>query len=246
MLSSYEEIEIAKFQQHSNAWWDKSGPFATLHEINDLRSRWIAQWVDLKGRLVLDVGCGGGLLADRLSRIYKAKVVGLDLDSQAIAVAKQHAQAVQNESVDFFNKGIADLLLDRQYSHKFDVVTCLEVLEHVANPIEMIRGCSELVKPQGWVFLSTLNRSATSYFESVVVAEYLLNLLPKGLHDYNHFIKPSEMAEYCRDSELFVKNITGVSYNPWSRRFRLIAVPKTNYLIATQKLTFDDDKSRFV
>ena len=228
-----DPAELAKFSDLAHRWWDVDGEFKPLHRINPLRLGWIVDRVPLKGQRVLDIGCGGGILADAMAR-QGAEVLGIDLAAKPLAVAQLHALDVQTQGVSYREISAEDLA-DEQ-PHSFDVVTCMEMLEHVPHPSSVVRACSKLVKSGGWVFFSTLNRNPKSFAFAIVGAEYILNLLPRGTHEYAKLIRPSELVAWCRDSGLALQATKGMEYNPFTQRYWLSADTSVNYLIATQKI----------
>ena len=228
-----DPAELAKFSDLAHRWWDVDGEFKPLHRINPLRLGWIVDRVPLKGQRVLDIGCGGGILADAMAR-QGAEVLGIDLAAKPLAVAQLHALDVQTQGVSYREISAEDLA-DEQ-PHSFDVVTCMEMLEHVPDPSSVVRACSKLVKSGGWVFFSTLNRNPKSFAFAIVGAEYILNLLPRGTHEYAKLIRPSELVAWCRDSGLALQATKGMEYNPFTQRYWLSADTSVNYLIATQKI----------
>jgi len=227
-----DPAELAKFSDLAHRWWDEDSEFRPLHQINPLRLDWIASTCPLQGMAVLDVGCGGGILADSMAR-RGAQVLGIDLATKPLRVAQLHALEAQTPNVDYREVSAEDLA--REQPGQYDVVTCMEMLEHVPDPGAIVQACSELVKPGGWVFFSTLNRNAKSFMFAIVGAEYLLNLLPKGTHSYDRLIRPSELARYCRDSGLELRQTRGMEYNPLTQRYWLSADTSVNYLLATRK-----------
>ncbi len=227
-----DPAELAKFSDLAHRWWDKDSEFRPLHQINPLRLDWIASICPLQGVAALDVGCGGGILADSMAR-RGAQVLGIDLATKPLRVAQLHALEAQTPNVDYREVSAEDLA--REQPGQYDVVTCMEMLEHVPDPGAIVRACSELVKPGGWVFFSTLNRNAKSFLFAIVGAEYLLNMLPKGTHSYDRLIRPSELARYCRDSGLDLCQTRGMEYNPVTQRYWLSADTSVNYLLATRR-----------
>lgn len=227
-----DPAELAKFSELAHRWWDPESEFRPLHQINPLRLDWIHQLSALQGKTVLDVGCGGGILADAMAR-KGAKVLGIDLSTKALKVAQLHALEAQTPDVQY--REISAEALAQERPGTFDVVTCMEMLEHVPDPASVVRACATLVKPGGWVFFSTLNRSTKSFLFAIVGAEYLLNLLPRGTHEYAKMIRPSELARYCRSADLELRHTRGMEYNPLTRRYWLSADTSVNYLFATQK-----------
>ena len=226
-----DPAELDKFSKLAHRWWDPAGEFRPLHEINPLRLDWIARHASLEGAAVLDVGCGGGILAEAMAR-RGAKVTGIDLSEKALKVAQLHLLEskleVQYESISVEDYGAA-------HAGKFDVVTCMELLEHVPEPAAMVAACARLVRPGGPVFFSTINRNPKSYLFAVVGAEYLLKLLPKGTHDYLRFIKPSELSRWSREAGLSTGELIGMSYNPITRRYWLGRDCDVNYLLHTTR-----------
>jgi 2-polyprenyl-6-hydroxyphenyl methylase/3-demethylubiquinone-9 3-methyltransferase len=227
-----DPAELAKFSDLAHRWWDKEGEFRPLHQINPLRLEWINSLCPLKGQQVLDVGCGGGILTDAMSHAG-AQVLGIDLSAKALKVAQLHALEAQTPDVQYREVSV-EALAELQPA-SFDSVTCMEMLEHVPDPASVVRACAKLVKPGGWVFFSTLNRSPKSFLLAVVGAEYILNMLPRGTHEYAKMIRPSELASYCRTSGLNLQHTKGMGYNPLNQRYWLNADTSVNYLFATQK-----------
>lgn len=224
-------LELQKFGELAHKWWDKNSEFKPLHELNPLRLNWIDSIANLKGKRVLDVGCGGGILSE--SMFFKgADVVGIDLGEKALSVAKLH-QLESGAKVDY--QYIAVEQLATQLPESFDVVTCMEMLEHVPDPISIVVACARLVKPGGSVFFSTINRNAKAYLYAVIGAEYVLNLLPKGTHDYAKFIKPSELSTWARNADLNVNTLRGMSYNPMTQHYSLGDDVSVNYMMHTTK-----------
>jgi len=227
-----DPAELAKFSDLAHRWWDMEGEFRPLHQINPLRMEWINSVCPLKGQQILDVGCGGGILADAMAR-SGAMVTGIDLAAKALRVAQLHALEAQTPNVQYREISVEALAAEQPSS--FDAVTCMEMLEHVPDPASVVRACATLVKPGGWVFFSTLNRSPKSFLFAIVGAEYVLNLLPRGTHEYAKMIRPSELASYCRSASLDLRHTRGMAYNPLTRRYWLSADTSVNYLFATQK-----------
>ena len=227
-----DPAELAKVSDLAHRWWDKEGEFRPLHDINPARLDWINGLSPLAGASVLDVGCGGGILADAMAR-SGAAVTGIDLAAKALRVAQLHALEAQTVGVTY--REISAEGLAAEQAGSFDTVTCMEMLEHVPDPASVVRACASLVKPGGWVYFSTLNRSPKSFLFAIVGAEYLLNLLPRGTHDYAKLIRPSELATYCRAAGLELQHTRGMAYNPLTRRTRLNDDASVNYLFATRK-----------
>jgi 2-polyprenyl-6-hydroxyphenyl methylase / 3-demethylubiquinone-9 3-methyltransferase len=229
---NFDPAELAKFSDLAHRWWDTESEFRPLHQINPLRLDWITSLVSLEGKRVLDVGCGGGILADSMAR-RGAEVVGIDLATKALKVAKLHALEAETQGVNY--REISAEALAAQQPGSFDVVTCMEMLEHVPDPSLIVKACAELVKPGGYVFFSTINRNAKAFLFAIVGAEYLLNLLPRGTHEYGKLIKPSELAAYCRAVELDLHQTKGMEYNPLTRRYSLSGDTSVNYMQMTRK-----------
>lgn len=229
---NFDPAELAKFSDLAHRWWDTESEFRPLHQINPLRLGWIEGLVPLKGLRVLDVGCGGGILADAMAR-KGADVLGIDLATKALKVAQLHALEAQTEGVQY--REISAEALAAEKPGSFDVVTCMEMLEHVPDPSSIVKACAALVKPGGYVFFSTINRNAKAFLFAIVGAEYVLNMLPRGTHEYAKLIKPSELAGYCRASGLSLEQTRGMEYNPLTRHYWLSADTSVNYMLATQK-----------
>jgi 2-polyprenyl-6-hydroxyphenyl methylase/3-demethylubiquinone-9 3-methyltransferase len=223
--------ELDKFSQLAHRWWDPDSEFKPLHEINPLRLGWIEKHAGISGQKVLDVGCGGGILSESMAQ-RGALVTGIDLSDKALGVARLHLLESGN-SVDY-QKISAEELADQAVGH-FDMVTCMEMLEHVPNPASTIAACAALVKPGGHVFFSTINRNAKAYLLAVIGAEYLLKMLPKGTHDYAKFIKPSELSRWAKSVRLEPDELIGMSYNPLNQRYSLGRDTDVNYLMHTVK-----------
>ena len=223
--------EIAKFEKLAARWWDPTSEFRPLHEINPLRLDWIDARVKLAGKKVLDVGCGGGILSESMAA-RGARVTGIDLGEAPLAVARLHLKE-SGQQVDYRRIAAEDLA--REQPAAFDVVTCLEMLEHVPDPAATVAACAQLVKPGGQVFFSTLNRNPKSWLFAIVGAEYLLKLLPRGTHDYMKFIRPSELERWCRHAGLAVREFTGMHYNPLTQRYTLGPGVDVNYLLHAER-----------
>lgn len=228
-----DPAELAKFSDLAHRWWDADGEFRPLHQINPLRLDWINGLCPVQGQRVLDVGCGGGILTDSLARAG-ATATGIDLSSKALRVAQLHALDAQTPNVNYREISAEALALEAPAS--FDMVTCMEMLEHVPDPASVVRACATLVKPGGWVFFSTLNRNPKSFLLAIVGAEYVLGMLPRGTHEYAKMIRPSELAGFCRNAGLTVTHSKGLSFNPLTQRYWLNSDTSVNYLLATQKL----------
>ena len=232
MNTNVDPAELAKFSELAHRWWDTNSEFRPLHQINPLRLDWIQTMVPLKDKQVLDVGCGGGILSDAMARVG-AHVTGIDLATKSLKVAQLHALETQTPNVNYREVSAEAMAADMPAS--FDVVTCMEMLEHVPDPASVVKACATLVKPGGWVFFSTLNRNPKSFLFAILGAEYVLNLLPKGTHEYAKFIKPSELAADCRAAGLDLQATKGLQYNPITRRYWLDGNTSVNYMIATQR-----------
>ncbi|WP_310625164.1 bifunctional 2-polyprenyl-6-hydroxyphenol methylase/3-demethylubiquinol 3-O-methyltransferase UbiG [Limnohabitans sp.] len=224
--------ELAKFSDLAHRWWDPESEFRPLHQINPLRLDWINSIAPLQGKKVLDVGCGGGILTDAMAR-SGAHTLGIDLAAKSLKVAQLHALEAQTLNVQYREVAVEALATEQPAS--FDVVTCMEMLEHVPDPSSIVRACAQLAKPGGRVFFSTLNRNAKSFLFAIVGAEYVLNMLPRGTHEYAKFIRPSELARDCREADLEWQHTRGMEYNPLTRRYWLSADTSVNYLVATQR-----------
>lgn len=218
--------EIAKFEELASRWWDAQGEFKPLHEINPLRLHYIDERANIEGKKVLDVGCGGGILSESMAQ-RGAKVTAIDMGKAPLSVARLHAMEADVE-VDYQQITVEELAI--KMPGEFDTVTCMEMLEHVPDPASVINACCQLVKPGGSVFLSTINRNPKSYLFAIVGAEYILNMLPKGTHDYEKFIRPSELDEWARKSQLELKDITGMTYNPLTKSYKLGRDVDVNYM----------------
>lgn len=229
-----DAAEVAKFEALASRWWDPQGEFKPLHEINPLRLDFIDARAGLAGKKVLDVGCGGGILSESMAN-RGAKVTGIDLGEAPLAVARLHAEE-RGVEVDYQHISVEAMAI--QKPGFYDAVTCMEMLEHVPDPASVIRACSALVRPGGYVFFSTLNRTAKSYAFAILGAEYVLRLLPRGTHNYAKFIRPSEMAAWSRDSGLEVREQTGLTYNPLTRHYRLVGHDvSVNYMMYCRKVS---------
>jgi 2-polyprenyl-6-hydroxyphenyl methylase/3-demethylubiquinone-9 3-methyltransferase len=227
-----DPAELAKFSDLAHRWWDPDSEFRPLHQINPLRLGWIDGLAGLAGKRVLDIGCGGGILSDSMAR-KGANVTGIDLSVKALRVAQLHALEAGTANVSYQEISAEDMAQEQPGA--FDVVACMEMLEHVPDPASVVRACADLVKPGGWVFFSTLNRNAKAFLFAVLGAEYLLQLLPKGTHEYAKFIRPSELASYCRAAGLELDQTRGMEYNPFTQRYWLSGDTSVNYLFATRK-----------
>ena len=226
-----DPAELQKFSELAHRWWDPASEFKPLHDINPLRLGWINGKADLLDKTVLDVGCGGGILTESMA-CAGAKVTGIDLSEKALSVARLHLFE-SGHSVDYRLISAEDLAAEMP-AH-FDVVTCMEMLEHVPDPASTIAACAHLVKPGGHVFFSTLNRNLKAYVQAIIGAEYVLNMLPRGTHEYAKFIKPSELSRHCRNAGLDSHELIGLSYNPLSRVYSLGRNTDVNYLLHTRR-----------
>jgi len=225
-----DQNELEKFSQLAHRWWDPHSEFKPLHAINPLRLEWIDHNAGLAGKKILDIGCGGGILSESMAQ-RGADVTGIDLSEKALGVARLHLLESGNQ-VDYRN--ISAEALAEQTAGTYDIITCMEMLEHVPSPASIISACSALVKPGGHVFFSTLNRNPKAYLFAVVGAEYVLNMLPKGTHDYAKFIKPSELSRWAKSVGLEPDELIGMSYNPFSQRYSLGRDTSVNYLLHTR------------
>jgi len=231
-MTNVDPQELAKFSELAHRWWDPDSEFRPLHQINPLRLEWIDSMAHLKGQRALDVGCGGGILAEAMAR-RASQVTGIDLATRPLGVARLHALEAGVENIEY--REIAAEALAAEAPCRFDVVTCMEMLEHVPDPSSVVRACATLVRPGGWVFFSTLNRNPKSFLFAIIGAEYVLRLLPKGTHEYARFIRPSELARWTRESGLTLEGSKGMEYNPLTRRYRLSGDTSVNYLFACRR-----------
>jgi 2-polyprenyl-6-hydroxyphenyl methylase/3-demethylubiquinone-9 3-methyltransferase len=231
-MNNVDAQELAKFSDLAHRWWDPESEFRPLHQINPLRLEWIDELATLKGKRVLDVGCGGGILAEAMAR-RAAHVTGIDLAAKPLGVARLHALEAEVENIDY--REIATEALAAEAPGAFDVVTCMEMLEHVPDPSAVVRACAQLARPGGWVFFSTLNRNPKSFLFAIVGAEYVLRLLPRGTHAYAKVLRPSELARWCRDAGLATQSSRGMEYNPLTRRYWLSGDTSVNYLLACRR-----------
>ena len=231
-MTNADPQELAKFSDLAHRWWDLEGEFKPLHQINPLRLGWIDGLAPLAGRRALDVGCGGGVLSDAMAR-RGARVLGIDLSAKALKVAQLHALEAGTAEVEYREVSAEDLA--QELPAAFDTVTCMEMLEHVPDPKSIVDACAALVKPGGWAFFSTLNRSPKAFLFAIVGAEHVLDLLPKGTHEYARFIRPSELAQWCRDAGLELRATRGMTYNPITQRYALGDDTSVNYLVACSR-----------
>jgi len=227
MNNNIDQQELAKFAKLAAHWWDTNGELKTLHQLNPIRLDYIKNKAVLAGKSVIDIGCGGGILAESMA-LCGANVTGIDMNPSLIEVAKLH-QLESKIKINYLHTS-AEAIAE-QYPGQYDVVTCLELLEHVPNPASIVQACKQLLKPGGHVFFSTLNRNPKAYLFAILGAEYLFRLLPKNTHDYAKFIRPSELNHWARNADLTPQDITGISYNPWSQQVKLTADVSINYLL---------------
>lgn len=227
-----DPAELAKFSDLAHRWWDTESEFRPLHQINPLRLGWINEIAPVQEKRALDVGCGGGILADAMARLG-ADVLGIDLATKALRVAQLHALEAQTPRVQYREISAEGLALEQPEG--FDVVACMEMLEHVPDPASVVRACARLAKSGGHVFFSTLNRNPKSFLFAIVGAEYVLNMLPRGTHEYAKFIRPSELASYARSAGLDLLETKGLQYNPLTRRYWLSRDTSVNYMLAFRK-----------
>ena len=233
-MQNVDAQELAKFSELAHRWWDPDSEFRPLHQINPLRLDWIDELAVLRGKTVLDIGCGGGILAEAMAR-RAARVTGVDLATKPLGVARLHALETGVANVEY--REISAEAIAAEQPGAFDVVTCMEMLEHVPDPSSVVRACATLVRPGGWVFFSTLNRNPKSFLLAIIGAEYVLKLLPRGTHEYARFIRPSELARWSRESGLDIQGTRGMEYNPITKRYRLSGDTSVNYLIACRRAT---------
>jgi len=226
-----DPLELQKFSELAHRWWDPTSEFRPLHEINPLRLEWINALVPLAGKRVLDVGCGGGILAEAIAK-KGANIKGIDLSEKALKVAELHSL---ESGVQVSYELIAAEALAAREAGQYDVVTCMEMLEHVPDPSAIVQACATLVKPGGRLFFSTLNRNPKSYLFAIIGAEYMLRLLPRGTHDYAKFIKPAELSQFARNANLEVQALKGMTYNPLTKIYSLNHDTDVNYLMACSK-----------
>ena len=232
MMTNADPQELAKFGDLAHKWWDPESEFRPLHEINPLRLDWIDQLSAIRGKRVVDVGCGGGILAESMAR-RGADVLGIDLSERPLKVAQLHAMEAGVANLDY--RSVSAEALAAEQPGQFDVVTCMEMLEHVPNPASVVKACTDMAKPGGWVFFSTINRNPKAYLFAILGAEYLLKMLPKGTHEFARFIQPAELARWCREAGLDIGQFKGMEYNPITRRYWLSGDTSVNYLLACRK-----------
>lgn len=225
--------ELDKFASHAHHWWDSSGPLHTLHAINPLRLDWISSIAPVRGARIVDVGCGGGLLSEGLAKAGAASVLGIDLASKSIKVAQLHAMEAGLANLQYQTVSAEELATQQAGQH--DMVTCMEMLEHVPDPASIVQACADLVRPGGWVLFSTINQSPKAFLHAILGAEYLLGMVPKGTHEFAKLIPPATLAGMCRSSGLDVHSMTGLTYSPLSQRYRLTPSVEVNYFLAARK-----------
>jgi 2-polyprenyl-6-hydroxyphenyl methylase/3-demethylubiquinone-9 3-methyltransferase len=238
MTINADPQELAKFSDLAHRWWDPTSEFKPLHQINPLRLDWIERTLGadgVRGRQVLDVGCGGGILAEAMARRGAAHVLGVDLAVKPLKVAQLHALEAGIDNISYREVAIEGLAAEQPAA--FDVVTCMEMLEHVPDPASVVGACAALVRPGGQLFFSTINRNPKSFLFAIVGAEHVLKLLPKGTHEYAKFIRPSELARWCRDAGLALEHSRGLQYNPLTGRYWLSDDTSVNYLLACRRPT---------
>jgi 2-polyprenyl-6-hydroxyphenyl methylase/3-demethylubiquinone-9 3-methyltransferase len=231
-MTNADPHELAKFSDLAHRWWDPKSEFAPLHQINPLRLDWLDGLASLAGKRVVDVGCGGGILAESMA-LRGADVLGIDLAGKALKVAQLHALESGVAHLEYREVAAEDLAMSDPA--QFDVVTCMEMLEHVPDPSSIIDACARMTKPGGWIFFSTINRNPKAFLFAIIGAEHVLNLLPKGTHEYARFIKPAELARWCRDAGIDGQQTRGLEYNIVTRRYKLSANTDVNYLVACRK-----------
>ncbi|CAH0354688.1 bifunctional 2-polyprenyl-6-hydroxyphenol methylase/3-demethylubiquinol 3-O-methyltransferase UbiG [Aquabacterium sp. CECT 9606] len=231
-MTNADPQELAKFSDLAHRWWDPESEFRPLHQINPLRLDWIDQQANINGKRVVDVGCGGGILAESMAR-RGANVLGIDLADRPLKVAQLHAMESGVANLDY--RSVSAEALAAEQPGQFDVVTCMEMLEHVPDPSSVVRACAQMAKPGGWIFFSTLNRNPKSFLFAIVGAEYLLKLLPKGTHEFARFIRPAELTRWAREADLSTTQMKGLEYNPITRRYWLSGDTSVNYMIACRK-----------
>ena len=231
-MDNVDHKEIAKFSALAHSWWDPNGDSKLLHELNPSRLAWITQHINVNEKKILDVGCGGGILAESMARLG-AKVKGIDLAKKTLNTAKLHSLE-SLLTINYEETSAEDLA--KKEKEQYDAVTCMEMLEHVPQPSSIVYACAELVKPQGYVFFSTINRTLQAYLLAIIGAEYLCRLLKRGTHDYAKFIQPAELASHARTAGLEIQQITGIHYNPLLQQFTLNQHPSVNYFMVCKKI----------
>lgn len=232
MTNNVDPAEIAKFEALASRWWDPDSDFKPLHDLNPVRMGYIDRYVNVAGLKVLDIGCGGGILSETLAK-RGAEVTGIDMTDAPLQVAKLHALDQGVENVQYRQMTAEDLAAEAP--GQFDVITCMEMLEHVPDPSQILKACNTLLKPGGKAFFSTINRNPKAWLFAIVGAEYVMQLLPKGTHDFKKFIRPSELSRFARNAELKTLNLMGMSYNPVTKGLKLTPDVSVNYLMATEK-----------
>ena len=231
-MSNVDPLELEKFNQLAHRWWDPNSEFKPLHDINPLRLDYIDRLAGLDRKAALDVGCGGGILSEAMAA-RGAKVTGIDLGDRPLKVAQLHLLE-SGLTVEYRKVAVEELAVEQP--HHYDIVTCMEMLEHVPDPASIVAACARLLRPGGWCFFSTINRNAKAYLFAVIGAEYILGLLPRGTHDYAKFLKPAELAAYCRTAGLTPGRITGMTYNPLTRIYALGDDASVNYILSTRSI----------
>ena len=233
--TNVDPAELEKFSSLAHHWWDTESEFKPLHRINPLRLSWIDALASLQGKKVLDVGCGGGILADSMAR-KGAQVLGIDLATKSLRVAQLHALEAGTPHIQYREVPVETLAAETPAA--YDVVTCMEMLEHVPDPASVVRACADLVKPGGWVFFSTINRNPKAYALAIVAAEYVLKMLPQGTHEFDKFLRPSELGSFAQQAGLVLHSSKGLEHNPLTGRYWLSNDTSVNYMLATKKPVF--------
>jgi 2-polyprenyl-6-hydroxyphenyl methylase / 3-demethylubiquinone-9 3-methyltransferase len=230
MSTNIDQNEIYKFSKLAHRWWDEHGEFKPLHRINPLRLKWINESISIANKRILDVGCGGGILTESMARLGAQEVVGIDLSEASLAAATAHALSENIANVRYVNTSTEDFSLVEPTS--FDIVTCMEMLEHVPDPRAIVFACSKLLKPNGWIFFSTINKNLKSFMHAILGAEYVLNMVPRGTHSYEKFIRPSELISWCRQTDLDLQKMQGLTYSLMTKDFSLCTDASVNYMVA--------------
>lgn len=231
--SNADPAELAKFADQAHHWWDESSEFGPLHAITPFRLAWIEKQAPLQGKKVLDVGCGGGILAEAMAKAGAKEVLGIDLAEKSIRVAQMHGLESACSGLSY--RVVSAEALAEEMPHQFDVVTCMEMMEHVPDPAAIVGACARLIKPGGWVFFSTINRNSMSFLQMIVGAEYVLGMLKKGTHEYARFLRPSELIQWASQEGLKPMRLEGMAYNPLSRRYRWTRNSSVNYFLSCRK-----------